>query len=42
VIQTDDMVQFRRVEYERETTINKIYANPSLDNMLGDRLRDGR
>jgi diadenosine tetraphosphatase ApaH/serine/threonine PP2A family protein phosphatase len=42
VIQTDDDVQFRRVDYDRETTINKIYANPDLDNMLGDRLRDGR
>lgn len=35
-------VQFRRVEYDFETTIEKIYAIPELDNFLGDRLRDGR
>lgn len=35
-------VEFRRVEYELEATIKKIYAIPELDNMLGDRLRSGR
>ncbi|MDA0660371.1 MAG: metallophosphoesterase family protein [Planctomycetota bacterium] len=35
-------VRFRRVEYPFEETIAKIYAQPSLDNMLGDRLREGR
>ncbi len=33
---------FRRVEYDMETTIKKIYAIQELDNMLGDRLRTGR
>jgi predicted phosphodiesterase len=33
---------FRRVEYDLEKTIAKIYAIPELDNFLGDRLRDGR
>lgn len=33
---------FRRVEYDYESTIKKIYAVPELDNMLGDRLRTGR
>ena len=33
---------FRRVEYDKEATIAKIYAVPELDNFLGDRLRDGR
>ena len=42
VLQTDDRLQFRRVEYDLEATIRKIYDNPNLDNMLGDRLRDGR
>jgi diadenosine tetraphosphatase ApaH/serine/threonine PP2A family protein phosphatase len=37
-----DVVRFRRVEYPLETTIEKIYAVPELDNFLGDRLRDGR
>lgn len=35
-------VTFRRVPYEFEKTIAKIYAIPELDNFLGDRLRDGR
>ena len=35
-------VQFRRVEYDVEATIKKIYAIRELDNMLGDRLRTGR
>ena len=35
-------VEFQRVEYDLETTIEKIYAIPDLDNFLGDRLRDGR
>ncbi len=35
-------VEFRRVEYPFEETIAKIYAIPSLGNMLGDRLRSGR
>ncbi len=42
VILEDDLVRFRRVEYPFDTTIQKIYAVPELDNFLGDRLRDGR
>lgn len=38
----DDTIRFRRVEYDIETTIKKIYAVPDLENFLGDRLRDGR
>lgn len=35
-------IYFRRVEYDIETTANKIYAEEELANMLGDRLRHGR
>jgi len=35
-------VKFRRVAYDFEKTIAKIYAIPELDNFLGDRLREGR
>jgi diadenosine tetraphosphatase ApaH/serine/threonine PP2A family protein phosphatase len=42
VILTDESVVFRRVEYDVDATANKIYDIPDLDNMLGDRLRDGR
>lgn len=35
-------LSFRRVAYPLEDTIAKIYAEPYLDNMLGDRLREGR
>jgi diadenosine tetraphosphatase ApaH/serine/threonine PP2A family protein phosphatase len=45
VVLEDDpvpQVRFRRVEYDLEDTIRKIYAIPELDNFLGDRLRDGR
>jgi len=37
-----DNLMFRRVDYDKETTIRKIYEIPDLDNFLGDRLRDGR
>lgn len=42
VLLDDDRLYYRRVEYDIETTIKKIYAVPELDNFLGDRLRDGR
>jgi len=44
VVHEDDAstVEFRRVEYPLEKTIEKIYAISDLDNMLGDRLRSGR
>ncbi|MGN6134675.1 MAG: metallophosphoesterase family protein [Aureliella sp.] len=35
-------IEFRRLEYDFETTISKIYEIPDLDDMLGDRLRSGR
>ena len=38
----DPQVEFRRVEYPLDKTVQKIYAIPNLDNMLGDRLRSGR
>lgn len=37
-----ETIYYRRVEYDIETTIRKIYEVPELDNFLGDRLRDGR
>ena len=35
-------LRYRRVEYDIETTIQKIYDIPELENFLGDRLREGR
>jgi predicted phosphodiesterase len=35
-------IVFKRVEYDIDTTVQKIYDVPELDNFLGDRLRDGR
>jgi predicted phosphodiesterase len=37
-----ETIRYRRVEYDIENTIKKIYAIPELENFLGDRLRDGR
>lgn len=42
VLLTDNVVEFRRVEYRLEETIEKIYRIDDLDDFLGDRLRDGR
>jgi predicted phosphodiesterase len=43
VVDTDAMtVEFRRVEYDFEKTIQKIYDIDDLDNGLGDRLRIGQ
>ena len=42
VIIDDEKVSFCRVEYDFNTTAEKIYDIPDLDNFLGDRLRDGR
>ena len=42
VVLDDDLVSFRRVDYDWEATTQKIYDVPELDNFLGDRLRDGR
>jgi len=33
---------FRRVEYDIDATVAKIYEVPDLSNALGDRLRHGR
>ncbi len=35
-------IHFRRVAYDFEATVRKIYAVPELDPFLGDRLRTGR
>ena len=35
-------IYFRRIEYDVDKTIRKIYANPEIENFLGDRLREGR
>jgi predicted phosphodiesterase len=42
VLLDSDALRYRRVEYDIETTIKKIYAVPELENFLGDRLREGR
>jgi predicted phosphodiesterase len=42
VLLEDRTVHFKRVPYDFEKTISKIYPIPELDNFLGDRLRDGR
>lgn len=42
VVVRGDLVEFRRVSYPLERTIEKIYAITELDNFLGDRLREGR
>jgi len=42
IVLEDETATFRRVEYPWDTTIQKIYETPELDNFLGDRLREGR
>jgi predicted phosphodiesterase len=42
VLLDDSTIRYRRVEYDVDTTIRKIYEVPDLENFLGDRLRDGR
>ena len=43
VLDTDEnTVEYHRVEYDKETTRDKIYALEGLENMLGDRLMSGR
>ena len=42
VVLEDELVSYRRVDYDREKTIKKIYDTPELDNFLGDRMREGR
>lgn len=42
VILDDRKLEFRRVPYPLEVTVEKIHAIAELDNFLGDRLREGR
>jgi predicted phosphodiesterase len=42
VLLDGNSIRYRRVEYDIDLTVKKIYAIPDLDNFLGDRLRDGR
>jgi predicted phosphodiesterase len=42
VVTDGDVIRFHRVEYPVETTAEKIWANPDLDNRLGTRLFAGR
>jgi predicted phosphodiesterase len=42
VLLANDRVHFRRVGYDVETTVRKIYAVAELENVYGDRLRQGR
>src|SRR5262245_44120398 len=42
VLLDEDSVTFRRVEYDVDATVRKIYAIPELADFLGDRLREGR
>src|SRR5258707_352800 len=42
VLLDGDTIRHRRVEYDIDATVKKIYSIADLDNFLGDRLRDGR
>jgi predicted phosphodiesterase len=42
VLLDGDVVRFRRVEYDVETTVKKIHRDDGLDDFFGDRLRDGQ
>jgi diadenosine tetraphosphatase ApaH/serine/threonine PP2A family protein phosphatase len=42
VLYDGETIRYRRVEYDIDTTVRKIYDIPDLDNFLGDRLREGR
>lgn len=42
VILENGWIDFRRVEYPVEITVQKIHSTPELDRFLGDRLREGR
>jgi diadenosine tetraphosphatase ApaH/serine/threonine PP2A family protein phosphatase len=42
VLLDGELLRFRRVAYDFDTTARKIYAIQELDNFLGDRLRLGR
>ena len=42
LLDSDNTVYYRRVEYDVDATIQKIYDEPELDDFLGNRLREGR
>ena len=42
VVLNENQLTYRRVAYDCDSTAQKIYDIPDLDNFLGDRLRDGR
>lgn len=42
VILEDNLLQFRRVDYPKEKTMQKILDTPELDDFLGRRLLEGR
>jgi predicted phosphodiesterase len=42
VLLDGETIRYRRLEYDIDTTVRKIYAISDLDNFLGDRLREGR
>lgn len=42
ILLDEEAIRYRRVEYDVESTVKKIYAVPELENFLGDRLREGR
>lgn len=42
VVASDEKVEFVRVEYDVETTISRIIANPALDDFEAERLKEGR
>ena len=42
VVYDENVIQFRRVEYDIERTVREISEQPDLDEYLGLRLREGR
>lgn len=42
VIYDGEQIEYRRIEYDIERTIQLIEAEPELDDFLGQRLREGR
>jgi diadenosine tetraphosphatase ApaH/serine/threonine PP2A family protein phosphatase len=42
VLLDGDVVRFRRVEYDVETTVRKVHEAAGLEDFFGDRLREGR
>ncbi len=42
VVLDENIVHFKRVDYDFNKTAEKIYNIPELDNFLGDRIKEGR